>query len=45
MKKILKFINSICFLKVTINKRAAPNPSFGIRHSTYVAPLIVEVKD
>merc|ERR1712127_807393 len=31
--------------KVYITKRKAPECSFGIRHSTYVAPLIVEVKD
>jgi hypothetical protein len=31
--------------RVLINKNSAPNYSFGIRHSQYVAPLIVEVKD
>jgi len=31
--------------KVTINKRSAPQPSFGIRHSQYLTPLIVDVCD
>lgn len=31
--------------KVTINKVAAPGYSFGIKHTQYEAPLIVEVKD
>jgi len=31
--------------KVIINKRAAPVPSFGIRHSDYTTPLIVDVMD
>lgn len=31
--------------KVYVNKRSAPNFSFGIRHSQYEAPLIVDVKD
>lgn len=30
---------------VTITKKQAPAPSFGIRHSQYLAPLIVEVHD
>lgn len=30
---------------VTINKRAMPQHSFGIRHSQYTAPLIVDVMD
>ncbi len=30
---------------VYLTKRKAPQCSFGIRHSQYVAPLIVEVKD
>jgi hypothetical protein len=28
--------------RVYINKRAAPNFSFGIRHSNYIAPLIID---
>ncbi|RNA25139.1 outer dense fiber 3-like [Brachionus plicatilis] len=31
--------------RVSINKRAAPGYSFGIRHTQYEAPLIVEVQD
>lgn len=31
--------------KVTYNKRKAPECSFGIKHSNYTAPLIIEVKD
>lgn len=31
--------------KVYVTKRQAPHHSFGIRHSNYVAPLIVEVQD
>lgn len=28
--------------RVVINKRSAPNPSFGIRHSEYTTPLIID---
>lgn len=31
--------------KVWLHKQQAPGYSFGIRHSMYEAPLIVEVKD
>ncbi|XP_029472495.1 outer dense fiber protein 3B [Rhinatrema bivittatum] len=31
--------------KVLLNKRQAPNFSFGIKHSDYLAPLIVDVAD
>jgi len=31
--------------KVWIHKQQAPGFSFGIRHSMYEAPLIVEVKE
>lgn len=31
--------------KVYINKTAAPGYSFGIKHTQYEAPLIVEVKE
>lgn len=31
--------------RVSINKRAAPGYSFGIRHTQFEAPLIVEVQD
>ena len=31
--------------KVTVNKPSAPGFSMGIRHSEYVAPLIVEIHD
>ncbi len=31
--------------KVIINKPIAPGYSFGIRHTQYEAPLIVDVKD
>ena len=31
--------------KVTANKNAAPGYSFGIKHTQYEAPLIIEVKD
>lgn len=31
--------------KVTINKRSAPISSFGIKHSEYVTPLIIDVMD
>lgn len=32
-------------LQVYVNKKQAPNFSFGIRHSQYEAPLIIEVRD
>lgn len=31
--------------RVTVTKQKAPSCSFGIKHSNYTAPLIVEVKD
>lgn len=31
--------------KVWVHKQQAPGYSFGIRHSMYEAPLIVEVKE
>jgi hypothetical protein len=31
--------------RVTITKRSAPQPSFGIRHSDYTTPLIIDVCD
>ena len=31
--------------KVTVNKRKYPSHSMGIRHSEFVCPLVVEVKD
>ena len=31
--------------RVNVNKTAAPGYSFGIRHSQYEAPLIVEAKE
>lgn len=34
-----------CPETVYIHKRAAPNFSFGIKHTQYMAPLIVEVQD
>ena len=30
---------------VTVNKKASPKFSLGIRHSEYVTPLIIEVRD